>query len=85
MPPETAHSYAELPLQQHNEYGMSVLDLDLTGGVMTVEDEFTPFNEAYPRCPGWRSGFRRAGAAADPDPGFGKDIEPAGRRSGNPA
>ena len=29
-----------------NEHGMSVLDLDLTGGVMTVEDEFTPFNEA---------------------------------------
>jgi Legume lectin domain/Chitobiase/beta-hexosaminidase C-terminal domain/Bacterial lectin len=27
-------------------YGMSVLDLDLTGGVMTVEDSFTPFNEA---------------------------------------
>ncbi len=25
---------------------MSVLDLDLTGGVMTVEDEFTPYNEA---------------------------------------
>ncbi len=29
-----------------NAYGMSLLDLDLTGGVMTVEDEFTPFNEA---------------------------------------
>ncbi len=29
-----------------NSYGMSVLDLDLTGGVMTVEDIFTPFNEA---------------------------------------
>ncbi len=29
-----------------NEYAMSVLDLDLTGGVMTVEDVFTPFNEA---------------------------------------
>ena len=29
-----------------NQYGMSVLDLDLTGGVMTVEDAFTPFNEA---------------------------------------
>ena len=29
-----------------NSYGMSVLDLDLTGGIMTVEDAFTPFNEA---------------------------------------
>jgi hypothetical protein len=29
-----------------NEYGMSVLNLDLTGGVMTVEDEFTPYDEA---------------------------------------
>jgi hypothetical protein len=29
-----------------NEYGMSVLDLDLTNGVMTVEDEFTPYNES---------------------------------------
>jgi Bacterial lectin/Legume lectin domain/Chitobiase/beta-hexosaminidase C-terminal domain len=29
-----------------NEYGMSVLDLDLTNGMFTVEDEFTPFNEA---------------------------------------
>jgi hypothetical protein len=27
-------------------YSMSILDLDLTGGVMTVEDEFTPFNES---------------------------------------
>src|SRR5271170_3417136 len=25
-------------------YAMSVLDLDLTGGQLTVEDEFTPFN-----------------------------------------
>ena len=30
-----------------NEYGMSVLDLDLSGGVMTVEDLFTPYNEAF--------------------------------------
>ena len=29
-----------------NSYGMSVLDLDLTGGIMTVEDEFTPYNQA---------------------------------------
>ena len=29
-----------------NSYGMSVLDLDLTGGVMTMQDAFTPFNEA---------------------------------------
>ncbi len=27
-----------------DSYSMSVLDLDLTGGVMTVEDQFTPFN-----------------------------------------
>jgi hypothetical protein len=26
-------------------YGMSVLDLDLTGGTMTLEDEFTPYDE----------------------------------------
>ena len=29
-----------------NSYGMSVLDLDLTNGIMTVEDEFTPYNQA---------------------------------------
>ncbi len=29
-----------------NEYGMSVLDLDLTNGIMSVEDEFSPYNEA---------------------------------------
>jgi hypothetical protein len=29
-----------------NEYGMSVLDLDLANGVMTVEDEFTPYNQS---------------------------------------
>ena len=29
-----------------NSYGMSVLDLDLTLGQMTIEDEFTPYNEA---------------------------------------
>ncbi len=29
-----------------NEYGMSVVDLDLTNGIFTVEDEFSPFNEA---------------------------------------
>ena len=29
-----------------NEYGMSLLDLDLTNGMFTVEDEFTPFNES---------------------------------------
>ena len=26
-------------------YGMSVLNLDLTGGIMTVQDEFTPYNQ----------------------------------------
>jgi hypothetical protein len=29
-----------------NQYGMSVLDLDLTNGVPTVEDVFTPYNES---------------------------------------
>jgi hypothetical protein len=29
-----------------NQYGMSVLDLDLTGGAMTVEDEFSPYDQA---------------------------------------
>ena len=29
-----------------NEYGMSVVDLDLTNGMFTVEDVFTPYNEA---------------------------------------
>jgi hypothetical protein len=33
------------PYNRTMNYGMSVLDLDLTGGVMTVTDEFTPFNE----------------------------------------
>jgi hypothetical protein len=30
----------------NNAYGMSVLDLDLTGGMFTVEDQFAPFNQA---------------------------------------
>ena len=29
-----------------NSYGMSVLDLDLTGGQLNVEDDFSPYNEA---------------------------------------
>ncbi len=29
-----------------NQFSMSVLDLDLTNGVMTVKDEFTPYNQA---------------------------------------
>jgi len=29
-----------------NQYSMSVLDLDLTNGVPTVQDEFTPYDEA---------------------------------------
>ena len=37
---------ASYPYNNTMSYGMSVLDLDLTGGVMTVEDEFTPFNQA---------------------------------------
>ncbi len=35
------------PLTNTMSYGMSLLDLDLTGGVMTVTDEFTPYNEAF--------------------------------------
>ncbi len=34
------------PYTNTMSYGMSVLDLDLTGGQMTVEDEFTPYNES---------------------------------------
>ncbi len=34
------------PYTNAMSYGMSVVDLDLTGGKMTVEDEFTPHNEA---------------------------------------
>ena len=33
------------PYVSGESYGMSVLDLDLTGGVMTVQDVFTPFNQ----------------------------------------
>jgi hypothetical protein len=32
------------PFTSAMSYGMSLMDLDLTGGVMTVEDIFTPFN-----------------------------------------
>ena len=35
---------ASLPLSNTMSYGMSVLNLDLTGGVMTVQDSFTPSN-----------------------------------------
>jgi hypothetical protein len=35
---------ASSPYTKTMSYGMSVLDLDLTGGVFTVEDEFTPYN-----------------------------------------
>ncbi|WP_236657403.1 chitobiase/beta-hexosaminidase C-terminal domain-containing protein [Acidisarcina polymorpha] len=34
------------PYTNSQSYAMSLIDLDLTGGVMTVEDEFTPFNAA---------------------------------------
>jgi hypothetical protein len=37
---------ASSPYTSAMSYGMSVLDLDLTGGVMTVQDSFTPYNEA---------------------------------------
>jgi hypothetical protein len=35
---------ATLPYDNTMSYGMSVVDLDLTGGHMTVTDEFTPFD-----------------------------------------
>ncbi|AXC11044.1 hypothetical protein ACPOL_1700 [Acidisarcina polymorpha] len=34
------------PYTNSMSYGMSILDLDLNGGTMTVKDEFTPYNEA---------------------------------------
>ena len=37
---------ASSPYTNAMSYGMTVLDLDLTGGQMTVEDEFTPYNES---------------------------------------
>lgn len=37
---------ASTPYTNTMSYGMSLLDLDLTGGVMTVQDEFTPYNQA---------------------------------------
>jgi hypothetical protein len=37
---------ASYPYTDAMSYGLSVLDLDLTGGQMTVEDEFTPYNQA---------------------------------------
>ena len=36
---------ASSPYTRSMSYGMSVLDLDLTGGTFTVEDTFTPYNE----------------------------------------
>ncbi|AXC13689.1 T1SS secreted agglutinin RTX [Acidisarcina polymorpha] len=35
---------ASRPFTRSMSYGMSVLNLDLTGGVMTVQDEFTPYD-----------------------------------------
>jgi hypothetical protein len=37
---------AGIPYSNTMSYAMSVLDLDLTGGVLTVQDEFTPSNQA---------------------------------------
>jgi hypothetical protein len=37
---------ASSPYTNTMSYGMSVLDIDLSGGQMTVEDEFTPYTEA---------------------------------------
>ena len=38
---------ASKPYTKSMSYGMSVLNMDLTGGVFTVTDEFTQSNEAY--------------------------------------
>ena len=43
---ETAAIQPAYPYTNTMSYGMSVLDLDLTGGQMTVEDEFTAYNES---------------------------------------
>jgi hypothetical protein len=37
---------ASTPYTNSMSYGMSVVELDLTGGIFTVEDVFTPHNEA---------------------------------------
>ncbi len=37
---------ASQPYTRQMEYGMSLLNLDLSNGKFTVEDEFTPFNQA---------------------------------------
>ncbi len=37
---------ASYPYTGTMSYGMSMLDLDLTGGQLTVEDAFTPYNQA---------------------------------------
>jgi hypothetical protein len=37
---------ASYPYTNTMSYGMSMLDLDLSGGQITVEDNFTPYNEA---------------------------------------
>ena len=44
----SAPTSSTLPLYSNptNEYSMSLLDLNLTNGIMTVEDEFTPYNQA---------------------------------------
>ncbi len=36
---------ASSPYTDSMSYGMSVMDLDLNGGIMTVEDNFAPYNE----------------------------------------
>ncbi len=37
---------ASAPYNNTMSFGMTLLDLDLTGGMMTVTDEFTPYNQA---------------------------------------
>jgi Legume lectin domain/Chitobiase/beta-hexosaminidase C-terminal domain len=34
------------PYNNSQNYGMSMLDIDLSNGVMTIDDDFTPFDEA---------------------------------------
>ena len=62
-----------------NSYGMSVLDLDLTLGQMTIEDEFTPYNEALLNAQDGDLGSGGPILVPTQTLGFGEDAESAGR------
>ena len=44
---------AATPYNGTMDYGDSILRLDLTNGVPTIQDEFTPSNQASSRCLRW--------------------------------